>query len=197
MKGKKTLYCIFGRSDDHSRRRLCVHRVRLACLQIGPEIVEISDREILELHYECLRAQAKRVAEYKHVAVEVPLGSAQIEYRAGSDQRVPRGGVLRCLIHHDEEHQLVVEIDDQELRCRLNASVCASKTPDAIALDLLQRLVEGQEPHVRETFAGLSVAAVDLADGMSWLLGWLGGHRPERKAVLAVMAKRLKRPLDY
>jgi hypothetical protein len=30
----------------------------------------MSDREILELHNECLRAQAKRAAEYKHVAVE-------------------------------------------------------------------------------------------------------------------------------
>jgi hypothetical protein len=28
-------------------------------LQIGPEIAEMSDREILELHNECLRAQAK------------------------------------------------------------------------------------------------------------------------------------------
>jgi hypothetical protein len=68
------------------------------------------------LHNECLRAQAKRAAEYKHVAVEVPLGSAQIEYVDRCDQWVPRGGVLRCLIHDDEEHQLVVEIDEQELR---------------------------------------------------------------------------------
>jgi len=50
-------------------------------LQIGPEIAEMSDREILELHNECLRAQAKRAAEYKHVAVEVPLGSAQNRVR--------------------------------------------------------------------------------------------------------------------
>ena len=84
-------------------------------LQIGPEIAETSDSEILELHNECLRAQAKRAAEYRHVAAEVPLGSAQIEYMARSDQWVPRGGVLRCLIH-DEGLQLVVEIDDQELR---------------------------------------------------------------------------------
>jgi hypothetical protein len=41
-------------------------------LQIGPEIAGISDSEILELHNECLRAQAKRAAEYRHVAVEVP-----------------------------------------------------------------------------------------------------------------------------
>ena len=40
----------------------------------------MNDTEILELHNGCLRAQAKRAAEYKHVAVEVPLGFAQIEY---------------------------------------------------------------------------------------------------------------------
>ena len=85
-------------------------------LQIGPEIAGMSDGEILELHNECLRAQAKRAAEYKHLAIEVPLGSAQIEYVDRCDQWVPRGGVLRCLIHDDEEHQLVVEIDEQELR---------------------------------------------------------------------------------
>jgi hypothetical protein len=71
----------------------------------------MSDTEILELHNGCLRAQAERAVEYKHVAVEVPLGSPQIEYDARCDQWVPRGGVLRCLIH-DEGLQLVVEIDD-------------------------------------------------------------------------------------
>jgi hypothetical protein len=70
-------------------------------LQIGPEIVEVGDKKILELHNDCLRAQAKRAAEYKHVAVEVPLGSAQIEYVDRCDQWVPSGGVLRCLIHDD------------------------------------------------------------------------------------------------
>ena len=55
------------------------------------------------------------MAEYKQVAVEVPLGSAQIEYCAGSDQWVPRGSVLRCLIR-DEDFQLVVDVDEQELR---------------------------------------------------------------------------------
>jgi hypothetical protein len=48
----------------------------------------MSDTEILELHNGCLRAQAKRAVEYKHVAVEVPLGSLQIEYDASCDQWV-------------------------------------------------------------------------------------------------------------
>jgi hypothetical protein len=83
-------------------------------LQIGPEIAGMSDGEIVELHNERLRAQAKGAAEYKHVAVEVPLGSAQIEYVARCDQWVPRGSVLRCLIR-DEDLQLVVDVDNAEL----------------------------------------------------------------------------------
>ena len=62
--------------------------------EIGPEIAGMSDEEIVELYNECLRAQAKRAAEYKHVAVEVPLGSVQIEYLTRCDQWVPRG---RCI----------------------------------------------------------------------------------------------------
>ena len=34
-------------------------------LQIGPEIAGMSDGEIVDLYNECLRAEAKRAAEYK------------------------------------------------------------------------------------------------------------------------------------
>jgi hypothetical protein len=84
-------------------------------LKIGPEIAGMSDEAILRLFNDTLRAQAQLAAEYKHVAVEVPLGSPQIKYSAGSDQWCPRGGVLRCLVEDDENGQLVVEIDDQRL----------------------------------------------------------------------------------
>jgi len=84
-------------------------------LKIGPAIAGMSDEAILELFNDTLRAQAQLAAEYKHVAVEVPLGSPQIRYAARSEQWVPRGGVLRCLIEDDENRQLVVRIDDHEL----------------------------------------------------------------------------------
>jgi hypothetical protein len=87
-------------------------------LQIDPEIAEMSDREIIDLHNQCLRDDAKLAAEYKHVVFEVPLGSAQIEYFARADQWVPRGGVLRCLILDNEHGQLVVRIDGQDLRLK-------------------------------------------------------------------------------
>ena len=83
-------------------------------LQIGPEMSELSDEEIIDLFNEMLREKAKFAAEYKHVAVEVPLGSPQIKYIDRGQQWCPRGGVLRCLIE-DEEGQLVVGIDDREL----------------------------------------------------------------------------------
>lgn len=85
-------------------------------LKIGPEIVNMSDEAILELFNDTLRAQAQLAAEYKHVAVEVPLGSPQIKYSARADQWSPRGAVLRCLVEDDENGRLVVGIDDQELR---------------------------------------------------------------------------------
>ena len=84
-------------------------------LQIGPQISGMSDEQIIELFNETLRAQAQLAAEYKHVAVEVPLGSPQIKYFARGYQWCPRGGVLRCLIEDDENGKLVVAIDDQEL----------------------------------------------------------------------------------
>jgi hypothetical protein len=87
-------------------------------IQIGPKIHEMTDREVIELHNACLKDDAKLAAKYKHVAFEVPLGSAQIKYFVRCDQWVPRGGVLRCLIQDDEHGQLVVKIDEQELRLK-------------------------------------------------------------------------------
>lgn len=84
-------------------------------LKIGPELAEMSDEQVLELFNDCLRAQAKVAAEFKHVAVEVPLNSPQIRYFERGYQWVPRGGVLRCHVEDDEDGQLVVGIDDHEL----------------------------------------------------------------------------------
>ena len=58
----------------------------------------MSDEAILELFNDTLRAQAQVAAEYKHVAVEVPLGSPQIKYCARAYQWSPQGAVLRCLV---------------------------------------------------------------------------------------------------
>lgn len=84
-------------------------------LKIGPELAEMSDEAIVELYNDILRTEAQVAAEYKHVAVEVPLNQPQIRSSKHGDQWIPRSNVLRCLIEDDAEHQLVVGIDDHEL----------------------------------------------------------------------------------
>ena len=64
-------------------------------LKIGPERREMSDREIVELHM--TPDKARRASQYKQVAIEMPLGSAQIEYFCRCDQMGSRSTVLRCL----------------------------------------------------------------------------------------------------
>ena len=82
--------------------------------KIGPELASMSNEQVVELFNDILRTEAQVAAGHKHVAVEVPLNSPQVRYSKRSDQWVPRGGVLRCLIE-DEEGRLVVGIDDHEL----------------------------------------------------------------------------------
>ncbi len=84
-------------------------------LTIGPALTTLSDAQIVELYNDTLREQAVLAASYKHVAVEVPLGSPQIRYCAPSHQWTPRGHVLRCEILDDADRQLVIGIDDHEL----------------------------------------------------------------------------------
>jgi len=88
--------------------------------QIGPQVVEMTDQEIVDLYNDWLRAQAQLAAEYKHVVVEIPLGQPQIEYHADSDQWTARGDVLRCLIDDaaEGEREPVIIVDDKELTWR-------------------------------------------------------------------------------
>ena len=106
---------ILTRGSDYADIEYKEPGVRSTRLKIGPQISGMSDGEIIELFNETLRAQAQLAAEYKHLAVEVPLGSAQVKYFARSHQWSPRGGVLRCLVEDDENGQLVVGIDEEQL----------------------------------------------------------------------------------
>lgn len=104
-----------NREDDAAVIRYKDTGVPTTHLKIGPQIADMSDEEILELFNDTLRAEAQLAAEYKHVAVEVPLGSPQIRYFAAGNQWCPRGDVLRCVVEDDENGQLVVGIDDESL----------------------------------------------------------------------------------
>jgi hypothetical protein len=95
-------------------------------LEIGPEIVEMSDRDIVQVHNQGLRNGAKRATQYKYVVYEVPLGSAQIEYFARCDQWVPKSSVLRCQIQVAEHGETIVTIDDRKLRLKQFGKLLAS-----------------------------------------------------------------------
>ena len=109
---------IVTRDGDFARIEYKEGDIAASLLKIGPEIREMSDSEIVEMHNETLRDKARRASEYKQVAVEMPLGSAQIEYFARCDQWVPRGTVLRCLIRDSLQGQLQIRVDEQDLRLK-------------------------------------------------------------------------------
>lgn len=88
-------------------------------LVIGPDVARMTEREILDMYNDVVRAQEKAIAEYEHVAVEIPPGSPQIRYSARGDQWVPRGDVLRCYVTGSStDDDAVIEIDDQDLTLR-------------------------------------------------------------------------------
>jgi hypothetical protein len=109
---------IVKRDGDFARIEYKEGEIAATLLKVGPEIREMSDSQIVELHNEGLRDKATQASEDKQVAVEVPLGSAQIEYFARCDQWVPRGSVLRCLIRDELHGQLLIRVDDQDLRLK-------------------------------------------------------------------------------
>jgi hypothetical protein len=106
------------REGDWARIEYKEAGIAVTNLEIGPQIAEMSDRDIVDIHNQGLRNDAKQATEGKHVVFEVPLGSAQIEYFARCDQWVPRSSVLRCLIQVTEHGDLIVRIDGRKLRLK-------------------------------------------------------------------------------
>ena len=106
---------IITREDDYAIIEYKEDGIPTTHLKLGAESTQMSDEEIVRVFNDMLRAQSQLAANYKHVALEIPLGSPQIEYFAPSDHWVARGDVLRCLINDDEDGQLMVGIDDKEL----------------------------------------------------------------------------------
>ncbi len=83
-------------------------------LTIGPQIHQMSDGDILNVHNHCIAAQLESMKEYQHVATEIPPGKSQIEYFKPGGYWTPRGDVLRCIIDSDENNETTIWIDNQE-----------------------------------------------------------------------------------
>ena len=85
-------------------------------LKIGQNITSMSDSDILALHNSLLNRMYEFRKQSEYIAAEVPPGKPQIRYESRSDQWVPEGDVLRCLIEDEgTEFETTIRIDDHEL----------------------------------------------------------------------------------
>ncbi len=86
--------------------------------KIGPALKSMTDAQVLERFNETITAMDQARRDYKHVAVEVPIGQPQIEWSELASQWCARGDVLRCMIHDgggEDGREPVIEIDDKKL----------------------------------------------------------------------------------
>ena len=88
-------------------------------LRIGPQVQKMTDEEILLVFNRTIAAQIRHRDELgEYVAVEIPVGSPQVERHPGTvNEWTPRGGVLRCVIEDgggDDGSLPLIHVDDQE-----------------------------------------------------------------------------------
>ena len=111
-------------------------------LTIGSDIATMTDREVVDAFNGILAAQEQLLAEWDKTVTEEPLGEKQIDYHEDSDQWVPRGDVLRCIIddggpegrsHHTYRRQGIIT---RRIRTHAHGargheprSACAGKIP--------------------------------------------------------------------
>jgi len=85
-------------------------------LTIGPQIKTMTDRDIVDVFNGIMDAQEKLLPGWNKTVVEVQPGKQQIEYHEDSDQWVPRGDVLRCIIDDGGlDGEVTIYIDKEEL----------------------------------------------------------------------------------
>ena len=80
------------------------------------KLAAMTDEELLAFWNEGIEARDAMMAEYVHVAVEIPIGKPQVEFFERGDQWVPRGHVLRCVVlgSPGDPDEPVVSIDDRD-----------------------------------------------------------------------------------
>ena len=65
---------------------------------IGPGIATMTNREIIDVFNGIIAAQEQLLAAWDKTVTEEAPGEKQMDYHEDSDQWVPRGDVLRCII---------------------------------------------------------------------------------------------------
>jgi hypothetical protein len=102
---------VAGDDIDHADRRVSGARIG-----IGPGTAAMTHADIVETYNDILDAQCGLLHEWDKTVVEEPPGEKQIDYHENSDQWVPRGDVLRCIIDDGGPNgEVTIHLDDQEL----------------------------------------------------------------------------------
>jgi hypothetical protein len=84
-------------------------------LTIAPQIKTMTDRDIVDVFNGVMAAQAKLLADWDRTVVEIPPGRPQMEFHKDSEQWIPRGEVLRCIVDDGgPEGEAIILIDDKE-----------------------------------------------------------------------------------
>ena len=87
-----------------------------ARVAIGPRIASMSDADFVDMYNDILESQWGLLQQWDKTVVEEPPGEKQIDRHENSDQRVPRGDVLRCIIDDAGPNGgVTIHIDNQEL----------------------------------------------------------------------------------
>ena len=82
-------------------------------------IAAMTDAEIVATYNQILDSQWALLEAWDKTVAEEPPGEKQIDYHENSDQWVPRGDVLRCIIDDGGPNgEVVIHIDDYELSLR-------------------------------------------------------------------------------
>ena len=85
-------------------------------LTIGSQTETMTDRDIVDVLNGVLKAQEQLLVGWNKTVVEIQPGKRQVEYNKESDQWVPCGDVLRCVIDDGgPDGEVTIHIDNKEL----------------------------------------------------------------------------------
>ena len=108
-----------SRNGEYANIEYDDKNVSSVSMKVGPEIENMTDLEILDLHNSIIFQMEQMSNNSKFMPVEVPDGKPQIRYEPISDQWVPRGHVLRCIIEDGgPDYETSIWVDDTELTLR-------------------------------------------------------------------------------
>jgi lysophospholipid acyltransferase (LPLAT)-like uncharacterized protein len=93
---------------DHADPKLSGARIA-----IGLRIAMMTDADIVAIYNDILDTQLGLLEAWDKTVIEEPPGEKQIDYHENSNQWVPRGDVLRCIIDDGgPSGEVTVHVDD-------------------------------------------------------------------------------------